>query len=288
MILITGGRGAVATELLTLLSEEGLPLRVVSKDPAGLDLPEEIERAKLDLTDPATFPAALSGVTSVFLYASSERISEFVAEAVTAGVSHIVVLSSASVLGPDPEHDLLAKSHLDVENALLASSIRTTILRPGSFSGNAGSWAWPIKAGRPVSIPFPGAHTDPIHEKDVAEAAFAVLTDPRHRGGRFTLTGPATMTFGEQIDQLAETIGRPITIKPVTREEWKQEMAEYVPGHYADALLDWWESNDGKPADLTRTVQDLTGHPARTFAAWATDHAADFTTDAADAAGIKQ
>lgn len=272
MILVTGGRGAVATHLMTLLHKEGLPVRLASTDPGKLDQPS----IKLDLTDPATFPAALDGVTSVFLYASSAKIDEFVDQAVAARVRHIVLLSSASVLGPDAENDLLAKSHLDVENALLASPIEASLLRPGSFSANAKGWAWPIRSGRPVSLPYPGAYNDPIHENDVAEAALAVLTDPRHHGGRFTLTGPETMTFAEQIDRLAKVIGKNIETVPVTREEWKQEMSEYVRPAYADALLNFWESNDGKPIALTRTVDDLTGHPARSFTDWATDHAADF------------
>jgi hypothetical protein len=36
--------------------------------------------------------------------------------------------------------------------------------------------------------------------------------------------------------------------------------------------------DDGKPVALTSTVEELTGNPARPFAVWATDHAADFTT----------
>src|SRR6185503_3218964 len=97
-----------------------------------------------------------------------------------------------------------------------------------SFASNARAWAWPIKAGRPVSLPYPGSHSDPIHERDVAEAAHTVLTDPRHQGWHLHLTGPESLTFSEQIDQLAEVTGRSITVNHVTREEWKQETADYI------------------------------------------------------------
>ncbi|MFI7446064.1 hypothetical protein ACIBQX_01080 [Nonomuraea sp. NPDC049714] len=70
--------------------------------------------------------------------------------------------------------------------------------------------------------------------------------------------------------------GRSIDTRHVTREEWKAEMSEHIPGHVADALLDWWRSNDGRPAELTTTVEELTGHPARPFETWAADHAGDF------------
>ncbi|WP_172382517.1 SDR family oxidoreductase [Streptomyces sp. MNP-20] len=278
MFLITGGRGAVATHLTTLLHRDGLPVRVGSARPEGLTPPAGVETVRLDLTDPATFPAALEGVTTVFLYAAADRVTDFADLAHRAGVTHVVLLSSASVLGPDPAGDPLAKSHFDVEQALLASPITTTILRPGSFASNAGGWAWSIKSGKPVSLPYPHAHNDPIHEYDVAEAAHAALTDPRHRGGRFTLTGPASLTFAEQIEQLAAVIGRPIPVRHATREEWKRETADYIPAVYADTLLNWWASHDGEPVPLTDTVEHLTGHPARPFTTWATDRAAAFTT----------
>ncbi|WP_030671759.1 SDR family oxidoreductase [Streptomyces sp. NRRL B-1347] len=277
MYLITGGRGAVATHLTTLLHRDGLPVRVGSARPEDLTPPAGVGTVRLDLTDPTTFPGALDGVTTVFLYAAPDHASDFAAEAHRAGVTHVVLLSSSSVLGPDAADDPLAKSHLDVEQALLASPLATTILRPGSFASNAGAWAWPVKAGQPVSLPYPHAHNDAIHERDVAEAAHAAATDPRHRGGRFTLTGPASVTFAEQIEQLAAVIGRPIPVRHASREEWKQEMADHIPAAYADTLLDWWESHDGKPVPLTTAVEHLTGHPARPFTTWATDHATEFT-----------
>ncbi|GII63968.1 nucleotide-diphosphate-sugar epimerase [Sphaerisporangium krabiense] len=277
MILITGGRGAVAAELLALLLQAGRPVRVASRNPAGVKAPDGVTAVTCDLADPATFPAALSGVTEVFLYAEASHIAEFAGAAVTAGVEHVVLLSSAAVLNPGADGDPLARSHLDVENALLASPLTTTLLRPGSFAGNASAWVWPITAGRPVRLPYPGSHTDPIHERDIADVAFTVLTDPRHQGRHLHLTGPESLTFREQLARLAEVTGRPIAVEHVTREEWKRDMADYIPGRYADALLDHWQANDGRPVPLTGTVEQVTGHAPRTFATWARDHAATFT-----------
>ncbi|WP_433519522.1 SDR family oxidoreductase [Nonomuraea sp. CA-143628] len=276
MILITGGRGAVATHLLTLLHRAGRPVRVASSNPGELQVPDGIPSIACNLRNPVTFSAALCGVTEVFLYAEASHIAEFIDAAATAGVEHVVLLSSAGVLESNAADDPLAKSHLDVEAALLTSPLTTTFLRPGSFAGNAGAWAWPIKAGRPVSLPYPGSYVDPIHERDIAEVACTVLTDPRHRGRHLHLTGPQALTFSEQIDRLAEITGRSITVNHVTREEWKQEMAHHIPGPYADALLDYWQAYDGRPVPLTNTVEQFTGHPARTFATWAQDHDSDF------------
>jgi uncharacterized protein YbjT (DUF2867 family) len=277
-ILITGSRGAVASSLRTLLRERGIAARAASSNPARLSPRDGVPVVKCDLTDPATFPAALDGITSVFLYAASANIDAFVEQAVSAGVEHIVLLSSVSVLNPNAEHDRLAKSHLDVEKALAVSPIESTFLRPGSFAGNALGWSWAIKSSGAVNLPYPDAHTDPIHEADVAEAALAVLTEARLRGQSYTLSGPESVTFSEQIEQLARATARPITVNVVTRDEWKKEVAEYIHHEFADSLLDWWQSNDGAPVEVTRTIELLTGHPARGFDVWAEDHAADFTS----------
>ncbi|MGW5663508.1 SDR family oxidoreductase [Streptomyces sp. NPDC003758] len=269
-VLVTGIRGAVARTLIGLLRERGLAVRAASSRPGDPDT------VHCDLTDPSTFTTALKGVTSVFLYAEPSRIGEFAHEATSAGVEHVVLLSSAAVLAPDAENSPLAKSHLDVEKALDASSLRTTSLRPGAFASNALAWSWSLRSGRPISLPFPGSHCDPIHEADIGEAALAVLIDAGLGGRPYTLTGPESLTFAEQIDVLSRVTGRSIPIREVTREEWREETAEYVPAAFADSLLDWWQSNDGSPVDLTPSVQELTGHPARTFATWARDHADDF------------
>ncbi|MDI2126812.1 NAD(P)H-binding protein [Yinghuangia seranimata] len=269
-VLVTGARGAVARHLMRLLDERGIAYRAASATPSDTAV-------ACNLNDPATFAAALDGVESVFLYANPTHIDAFLKEAAAAGVQHIVLLSSSAVLAPDASVNVMAKSHLDVETALVASPIRGTLLRPGSFASNAGAWAWSIRSGAPVSLPYPGAHNDPIHEADVAECALAVLTDPALAGRAYTLTGPESVDFTTQIATLARVTGTDIATAHVTRDAWKTAMADYIPAQYADALLDWWESNDGKPVDLTDSVAALTGHAPRDFATWAADHRADFT-----------
>ncbi|MDJ0379694.1 NAD(P)H-binding protein [Streptomyces sp. G-G2] len=273
-ILVTGGRGAVARGLAALLVERGIPFRPASREPAAPGAaPGSVH---CDLTDPATFPAALKGVRSVFLYAAAEGIDDFVKEAVTAGVQHIALLSSSSVLGPDARESALSASHLAVEEALLAAPLRTTLLRPGSFASNAGSWAWPIRSGAPVRLPYPGSHSDPVHETDIAEAAFAVLTDAGLGGRAYTLTGPRSLSFEAQIEILAGVLGRPIACETITPAAWKSSVADYIPEPYADALLAYWAASDGVPVEITDTVELLTGHPARSFATWAEEHVAEF------------
>ena len=275
-VLVTGSRGSVGSALVGLLHAQGLDARAASSHPDQLTTPEDVPRARCDLTDPTSFPAALAGIDSVFLYAGASHIDEFLAEAAKAGVRHIVLLSSIAVIGPDAATSPVAESHIEVENALAASPITATVLRPGAFAGNAKAWSWPIKAGGSVSVPYPGAHTDPLDERDIADVALAVLTRPELAGRAYTLGGPESLTFEDQAACIARVTGVPVAVEAVSREEWKDQMAEYLPGHFADALLDWWQATDGVPVETTRTVEELTGHPARPFAEWVAEHAAEF------------
>ncbi|MEV7834441.1 NAD(P)H-binding protein [Streptomyces subrutilus] len=268
-ILVTGGRGAVARGLTRLLSERSLPYRLGSRAP---DTPGAVP---CDLGDPATFRGALAGTRSVFLYAEPSAIEAFTEEAVAAGVEHVVLLSSSSVLAPGAADSALAASHRAVEDALAAAPLRTTLLRPGAFASNALGWARSFRSGRPVRLPYPEAHGDPVHEADLAEAALTVLTDPDRAGRAYTLTGPRSLTFAAQLSILGEVLGRPLPYEKVTAEEWKAGAEGHMPGPYADALLDLWAAADGVPVEVTGEVELLTGHPARTFETWAAEHAAD-------------
>ncbi|MGC4948081.1 NAD(P)H-binding protein [Streptomyces sp. DT224] len=276
LTLVTGCRGRVGTTLTALLHQCGHSVRAASRNAAELTPPPGVPAVTCDLGDPGTFPAALEGVDSVFLYAEPAHIDAFVTAARAAGVRHIVLLSSSSVLAPDPAANPIAAAHHAVEQALLASPLTTTLLRPGAFATNAYGWAGSFRAGRPVDLPYPRSEGSPIHESDIAEAALAALTDPALQGAAHHLTGPASLSAAEQVRILAAATGTPVTVNEVTPAAWKESMASFMPAGVADGLLDYWATTDGTPAEVADGVEKLTGHPARTFATWAAEHAAAF------------
>ncbi|MEV6398415.1 NAD(P)H-binding protein [Streptomyces sp. NPDC051907] len=275
-VLVTGSRGKVATTLIALLHEAGIAVRAASASPEKLSPPPEVATVKCALDDPADFPAALDSIDSVFLYAEPAQIGAFLAAAENAGVQHIVLLSSSSVLDPGAADNPVAASHLTVEQALADAAVQTTVLQPGAFAGNALQWRWALASTGGIDLPYPDSHGDPIDERDIAEAALAVLTQPWLRGASYHLTGPESLTFAEQIAILEDATGRPMPFNAVTREGWKESVRAYLPDAFAEGLLDYWASTDGSPVPLTRTVEELVGRPARMFAEWARENAAAF------------
>jgi uncharacterized protein YbjT (DUF2867 family) len=273
MILVTGARGRVGRAVLDALLTAGVPageLRASGRDPALLDLPDGVTGVALDLADPASVAAACDGVDQAFLY---PRGGPAVADAaVAAGVGHAVLLSSLSVLDDDP-HDHIGAMHRAAEQHLLDADLTVTLLRPGAFATNTLDWADGVRAGT-VELPYPDSHVTPIHEDDIADVAVDALTGGPTRGTAPSLTGPASLSFREQVAVLAAEAGRPVDVVALSAQEYRDRMGR-APAWVADTLLRLWAATDGVPQPV-EDVERLLGKPGRTFAQWAHDHRDSF------------
>lgn len=277
-ILITGARGKVGQAIISRLHAADLDVRAASANPAELSVPAGVQVAELTLDQPGTFEAALDGVRQVFLYPEPAGIHDFIKAAEAAGVEHIVLLSSASVLGPDAENDPLASHSLQVERALADSRLTCTLLRPDAFASNAFGWAYFVSNGLPIQLAYPEAGIAPIHTDDIADIAFEVLTGDAFKGRSITLTGAQSLTFREQIAILSEVLGRDIVVEHITRAEAEEQMSRFMPPTMVGSLLDLWAAATDTPVPVADTTETLLGKPARTFHQWASENASAFTT----------
>ncbi|KAB2348284.1 NAD(P)H-binding protein [Actinomadura rudentiformis] len=268
-ILVTGARGKIGQGVIDRLKAAGHPVRVASAEPSGAGVIE------LKLTRPETFEAALRGVDQVFLYPEPDGIDAFVKTAEAAGVSHIVLLSSSSVLGPDAETDPLAFHSLAVERALKASNLSCTFLRPDAFASNALGWAYFIGQNMPIQLAYPDANIAPIHPDDIADIAVAALTGDALRGRSVTLTGAHSLTFREQLAVLSNVLDREIPVEKISHAEAERQMSRYMPAPVVNSLLALWAAAT-EPAVIADTTETLLGKPARTFEQWARENAAAF------------
>ncbi|MCX3061827.1 NAD(P)H-binding protein [Streptomyces beihaiensis] len=278
-ILVTGATGQVGREVVAQLAAEGVPVRAGARSPERVQGPEGVEAVAVDVTRPETLAAALDGVEKVFLYAFGQGITEFLAAARTAGVKHVVLLSSQTVTDAFPGQEPIAEMHRSAEAAVVESGIAHTFLRPHNFATNILMWGWPqsIREQGKVRFPHPESHSDVIHEKDIAAVAVKALTEPGHEGQSYFISGPESVTQRRQLEIISEVVGRPLRFEERTPRQAREDLAEIVPPWVADAVFSYWAHSDGVPTHLSDTVERITGRPARTFAEWAADHAADFT-----------
>ncbi|MFI6603902.1 NAD(P)H-binding protein [Nonomuraea sp. NPDC050536] len=280
MILITGATGHVGSELVRQLDEGGQPVRVLVRDPARVArLPAHIERVVGDLADPQTLAAAFAQVERVFLMEAGhgqEQTANAVAAAMTAGVRHIVNLSSIGVtLDPMP---IMGKWHHDREEIIRSSGMTATFLRPGNFMTNALWWVPSIQAEGVVRDPVGPGRFAPIDPADIAAVAAVALTQDGHERQSYVLTGGSLLTAREQTTMLAGVLGRDIEYVEQTPAEAAAAMAAHgAPAGFVDAARDLNELlRADRIAFVTDSVERLTGRAPASFEDWARRHAPAF------------
>lgn len=272
MILITGATGNVGRPLVEELLAAGHKVRALTRDPAGAGLPDGAEVARAD-------ELPMDGVDAIFFNPAAfwGGPGELLEKAVAHGVRRIVMLSSLACSYDDPTNPIGAH-HLTMERAIEASGLEWTFLRPGLFATNSLGWADQIRDGGVVQGAYAGAEFSPIHERDIAEAAVPAFLTDDHVGTKPLLTGPESLSHADMVAAIGEAIGRPARFEEIPREEALERMVGgRMTREIADSLLTIQAEALGRPATVTSDVERITGHPARTFAQWAADHAADFS-----------
>ncbi|UJB43376.1 SDR family oxidoreductase [Streptomyces sp. A1-5] len=285
MIVVTGATGNIGRSLVGRLLEEGVPVRALTRDPARAGLPARTEAVRADLMADTDLAPLLSGADALFLNLAAgggESAQRLIDAAVEAKVPRLVFNSSLGVTDtPADETNFISRSHAAVERAVRASGLEWTFLRGGNYATNALGWAPAVRGNGVVRDPHPGAQGAPIHEADLADAAAVALLDRTgthvHRVHR--LTGPEVLTNAQQVAAIAEAIGRPVRIEQIPEGEAAEAMVgPHLPLAAARELIGLFGRTVDAPAfPVTDTVARVTGHPARSFAQWARDHAADFS-----------
>jgi uncharacterized protein YbjT (DUF2867 family) len=275
--VVFGARGNVGRHVAAGLQAVDEQVRVTSRNPATADFPAQVQVAAADLDQPETLPAALAGARKAFLYAKPAGVAGFVETARTAGVQHVVLLSSAAIVSASADHNPIARQHRAVELAIEQSGIDWTFIRPGMFAANTRWWwAESIRGASAVRMPYPDAQTAPVHEKDIAALAVTALTEHGHSHQAYTVYGPQSLTLRQQVTHIGHAIGREISLAVTTAGQAREELAATMSPTAADAVMVAWQAGNGSPAPTSVIVEKITSRPARTFTEWAADHADDF------------
>jgi uncharacterized protein YbjT (DUF2867 family) len=279
---VTGATGRVGRAVVAELRRAGVPVRALTRRPADAGLPADVEVVAGDLTAPESLDAALRGVDAVFLlWTAAPATAPAVVERIAAHARRVVFLSSPHQT-PHPffqQPNRMAAFHAEVERLIAESGIASTIVRPGMFASNVVHWWAPrIRGGDDVvRWPYGDAETAPIDERDIAAVAARALCEDGHAGRDYVLTGPESLSQAEQVRAIGDAVGRPLRLEELTPDEFRRDAAAGGwPAPAVEMLLAAWRATLGHRAWVTQTVAEVTGTPARSFRAWADDHAAAF------------
>src|SRR5436190_1418521 len=107
MILVTGATGHVGKELLSQLASAGLPFRALVRAQNRDAVRPGVDTVVGDLNHPESLAPALVGVQRVFLLGGYADMAGLLEQIRRAGVEHVVLLSSRSVVGGDPSNAIV-------------------------------------------------------------------------------------------------------------------------------------------------------------------------------------
>ena len=266
--LVLGGTGKTGRRVAQRLKARGVPTRVGSRS----------GEPPFDWEDEATWAPALAGVGSVYVTyypdlavpGSVEAVRSFAELAVESRVGRLVLLSGRG----EPEAE---RAELALQEVVDASAgAEWTILRSTWFMQNfSEDYMLEHVLSGEIRLPAGDVPTPFLDADDIAEVAVAALTEERHSGQLYELTGPRSLTFAEAAAEIAEATGREVRYVPVSLEEHATEATEHgVPAEVVELLTYLFaEVVDGRNASTTDGVRRALGRQPRDFADYARDAA---------------
>jgi uncharacterized protein YbjT (DUF2867 family) len=261
--LVLGGTGKTGRRVVQRLQALGRPVRIGTPSATP----------PFDWTDAATWPAALDGVGSVYVTyypdvavpGAAEAVGAFADLAVERGVRRLVLLSGRGEEGARRG-----------EQALQASGADWTIVRSAFMDQNfdEGFFLEPVRAGEVAFLAAPALAEPFIDADDIADVAVAALTDDRHIGQLYEVTGPRLLTGAEAFAEVGRAAGRPIRYLPVSLEEYAALLTDnQVPAEVVKMLTEVFteltEVLDGRNTYLSDGVQRALDRPPRDFSDYA-------------------
>ncbi|MGC7103014.1 NAD(P)H-binding protein [Amycolatopsis lurida] len=225
---------------------------------------------RFDWADESTWDAAVTGADAAYLVFPDDdttRARPFLRFAVEHGVRRLIALSGRGI----EEYGM--PELLDVEHAVRESGVDWTILRPSWFNQNfdLGQFRDYVLAGD-LRVPTGGGREPFIDATDIAAVAVTALTEPRHAGQTYELTGPQALSFGDAAAEIARASGRKVTFTDVTDDEFlKEQEAAGVPESWAKLLtMVFGRIRRGDHEPVSPDVTAVLGRDPMDFADYAT------------------
>jgi uncharacterized protein YbjT (DUF2867 family) len=263
-ILVLGGTGKTGRRIVERLKGCGWSARVGSRT----------GQPPFDWEDRSTWVPALQDVWSVYVSyypdlavpGAADAIESFAQLAVANGVRRLVLLSGRG----ESEAQMS-------ERAVQNSGADWTIVRASWFNQNfsEGAMLDAVLSGE-VALPVGDVGEPFIDADDIADVAVAALTDDRHIGQVYEVTGPRLLTFAEAVREITQATGQEIRFVPVRTDQYASMLRAYdVPEEVVSQLVYLFtEVLDGRNAHLADGVQRALGRKPRDFVDFARDTAA--------------
>lgn len=262
--LVLGSTGKTGRRIMERLVAKGVRARAGSRS----------AQPPFDWENRSTWTGALGGIDAVYISyypdlaapGATDAIRAFSELAVKSGVRRLVLLSGRG------------EAEAQAAEAIVRNSgAEWTLLRASWFNQNfSENFLLDAVLSGELALPAGNVGEPFIDTNDIADAAVAALTEDRHVGQLYEMTGPRLLTFAEATAEIARAAGRPIRYTQISSEQYAVALRDVsVPPEFVSFLGYLFdEVLDGRNAFVADGVQRVLGRPARDFADYARETAA--------------
>jgi NAD(P)H dehydrogenase (quinone) len=262
-IAITGATGALGGLVATKLAGNGVPQRLIVRDPARAPQIEGSTVAVASYGDQQAALEALAGIDALFMVSAKESVDRleehriFIEAARDAGVRHVVYTSFAGA-APDATFTF-ARDHHATEVFLAESGMDVTLLRDNFYMDIVGYLPGPDGVIRGPAGTGAAAF---VARADVADAIVSILENPAaHRGRSYEMTGVEALGLARVAELLTVAAGKTVSYYAETVEEAYQSRAVFNGAQWE---VDAWVSTytaiaSGEMSHVSGDVELLTG-----------------------------
>ena len=161
---------------------------------------------------------------------------------------------------------------------LEASGLPHNIIKPHFFMQNTMMAAQTVASEGVVYMAMKDGKMGIIDVRDIVDVAVKVLTEDGHEGKTYNLTGPVSISFHDVAAGLSGALGKNVSYVDVPLEAVRERMIGMgMSEWFSDGMTEYLQAfSDGYGDFTTPDVQQITGHPARSYETFARDFAQAF------------
>jgi uncharacterized protein YbjT (DUF2867 family) len=277
---VTGATGNVGSLVVERLLARGRRPGVFARDPdkAKARFGDRVDVQRGDLSDAGSLAAAVDGRSVVFLVNAGHDLAvrdKAAAEVAKAAGARVVKLSTI-----DAEQRNVGTGvwHREGEEAIRASGVAFTFVRPSGFMSNALFWARLIKANGVVRSATGEGRIPFIHPHDIADVSVEALLGEGQDGKAHGITGPEALSYPEMTAKIGAALGRDLRVEPMTDEEVRAEQLSWGVGEpevLAHVSI-YRAIREGRLAEVTDGVEKALGRKPLSFDRWVSENVGAF------------
>ncbi|CAB3772138.1 hypothetical protein LMG29542_06801 [Paraburkholderia humisilvae] len=262
-ILVTGATGKTGRRVVHRLTQLGMDVRSASRSSVPAFRWE----------DESSWAPTLSDVGAAYVVYCPEisaptacrDIGRFARVALANDVRRLVLLSGRN----EPR----AQS---ADQALMQSGADWTIIRASWFAENfSEDFLLPHILAGEVALPVADVGEPFVSASDIADVAVAALTDERHIGRIYEVTGPRLLSFRQAATEIAVACRRSVSFTEISRPTFRERLAANSIPPEAVRFIDelFRDVLDGRSESLGTGIQEALGRAPTDFADYARETA---------------